>query len=248
MQRNPVPSRNRCLCGLLLALAWWPAPALRAHPLPQKVYDRTIVVRLTMESVVIEYHLEVDPLTAYTDLADLVSRDDLASITSREAVYQAFLDGEAPLIANNLCASLDKQALEFVCKERRYALTDHLRCEYRFEAAWRPAPSEQHSFTFREANFDQERGAVRLSLEASSTLNLLAVTQPDEALLARASIDLREGDEERLRTAHASFELPQPATEPPQTLRGLLFFVGLSFGLVFGLAAVVKWSLKRMLR
>jgi hypothetical protein len=243
-----VPSRNRRLFGLLLALAWLPAPALRAHPLPQKVYDRTIVVRLTTDSVVIDYHLEVDPLTAYTDLADLVSRDELGGITSREAVYQAFLDGEAPLIANNLIARLDKQVLEFVCKERRYALTDHLRCEYRFEAAWRLAPDEKHTFTFHEANFDQERGAVLLSLDASPALNLLAVTQPDEVLLARASIDLREGDEERLRTARATFELPQPAPGPRRTLHDLLLFVGLSLGLVFGLAAVVKWSLKRMVR
>ncbi len=247
MQRNTVPSRNRHLFVLLLALACLPAPALRAHPLPQKVYDRTIVVRLTADSVVIDYHLEVDPLTAYTDLADLVSRDEIGGIT-RESVYQAFLDGEAPLIANNLIARLDTNVLDFVCKERRYALTDHLRCEYRFEAAWRPAPDAKHSFTFHEANFDQERGTVRLSLDASPALNLLAVTQPDEALLARASIDLREGDEERLRTARATFELPQPAPGPRQTLRDLLLFVGLSLGLVFGLAAVVKWSLKRMLR
>ncbi len=120
-------SRNRLLLGLLPCLLGLPAPALRAHPLPQKVYDRTITVRLTSDAVVVDYHLEVDALTASTDLPDLVSRDELADITTREAVFKAFLEGQAPLIANNLCARLDKQALKFVCKERRYLLTEHLR-------------------------------------------------------------------------------------------------------------------------
>ncbi|MBI1916929.1 MAG: hypothetical protein HYS12_19650 [Planctomycetes bacterium] len=243
-------SRNRPLLGLLLCLAGLPAPALRAHPLPQKVYDRTITVRLTGDAVVVDYHLEVDALTAYTDLPDLVSRDELGGITSREAVFKAFLDGQAPLIANNLYATLDKKVLEFTCKERRCFLTEHLRCEYRLKAPWHPSPDAEHSFKFHEANFDQEKGAVRLSLTASPALTLLSVTQPDEALLARASIDLREGDEDRLRTARATFavarETPEP--EPPRDLRDLLLLVGLALGFLLGLAAVVKWSLKRMTR
>jgi len=242
-----VLSQNRPLLGLL-CLACLPAPALRAHPLPQKVYDRTITVRLTDTAVVIDYHLEVDALTAYSDLPDLLSRDEIAAITNREAVFRAFLDGQAPLLANNLYATLDKQVLEFVCKERRWTHTDHLRCEYRFEAPWRLAPDTKYAFAFHEANFDQEKGAVRLSLVAPA-LTLLSVTQPDEALLARASIDLREGDEERLRTARATFTLPsaeQPEASPG--LRPLLLLAGVSFALLFGLAAVVRWSFKRMTR
>src|SRR5437764_3774446 len=146
-RRNLVLSRMKPLFALL-CLAALPVPVLRAHPLPQKVYDRTITVRLTGDAVVVDYHLEVDALTAYTDLPDLVSRNELADITTREAVFKAFLDGQAPLIATNVSATLDKQVLEFTCKERRYLLTDHLRCEYRLEAPWRPAPNAEHSFEF----------------------------------------------------------------------------------------------------
>jgi hypothetical protein len=232
----------------LLCLAELRAPPLCAHPLPQKVYDRTITVRLTETAVLVDYHLEVDALTASTDLPDLVSREELAGITSREAVFKAFLDGQAPLLANNLCARLDNKVLEFVCKERRSLLTDHLRCEYRFEAAWRLSPDAEHTFDFHEANFDQEKGAVRLSLTVSPALTVRSLTQPDEALLARASIDLREGDEERLRTARAVFEVARQNPEPdsPGTLQELLLLAGFALGILLGLAAVVKWSLKRM--
>ena len=240
-------SRNRLLLALL-CLAGLPAPALRAHPLPQKVYDRTIAIRLTGDAVVVDYHLEVDALTAYTDLPDLVSRNELADITTREAVFKAFLDGQAPLIATNVSATLDKQVLEFTCKERRYLLTDHLRCEYRLQASWCPSPDVEHTFEFQELNFDQEKGAVRLSLAAAPVLTIRSITQPDEALLARASIDLREGDEERLRTARATFEVVRETPEPnsPWRMQELLLLVGLSLGFLLGLAAVVKWSLKRM--
>src|SRR5262245_6665071 len=94
-----VLSRMKLLFALL-CLAGLPAPVLAAHPLPQKVYDRTITVRLTGNAVVVDYHLEVDALTAYTDLPDLVSRDEMGGITTREAVFKAFLDGKSPEIAN----------------------------------------------------------------------------------------------------------------------------------------------------
>ncbi len=91
---------------------------------------------------------------------------------------------------------------------------------------------------------------MRLSLVGSPALTLLCVTQPDEALLARASIDLREGDEERLRTTRATFEVVRETPEPksPRAQREPLVLAGLALGFLLGLAAVVKWSLKRMVR
>ena len=242
-----MPSRKSRLLALLLCFAG--SPALCAHPLPQKVYDRTIAVRLTDTAVVVDYHLEVDALTASTDLPDLVTRDKLADITTPEAVFKGFLDGQAPLIANNLLARLDKKYLNFTCKERRYLLTDHLRCEYRFEAPWRLSPDAEHTFDFHEINFDQEKGAVRLSLAVSPALTILSMTQPDEALLARASIDLREGDEDRLRKAGATFQLMREISESKSQheTRGLMLLLGLALGFGLGVAAV-KWSLKRMTR
>ena len=61
---------------------------------------------------------------------------------------------------------------------------------------------------------------------------------------------LREGDEDRLRTARATFEVARETPEPesPLVLRDLLLLVGLALGFLLGVAAVAKWSLKRMTR
>src|SRR5262249_6997065 len=150
-ERPVAPTRRRTFWPLL-ALALLPAP-LAAHPVEEKVYDRTLTVRLTGRAVVVEYQLEVNALTADSDGPDLVSKDELAEITEATQVYAAFLRGSAPQIGYCLYAKLDGKELKFVCKEQSYRVLDHLRLEYRFEAAWQPAPGKQHAFTLRETNY-----------------------------------------------------------------------------------------------
>ena len=212
-----MPAGNRQLLCLIVLLAVLPAPSLSAHPIEEKVYDRSIDVCLTDSAVVISYVLEVNARTAYSDVPDLLSRAELAEVTRAEQVYRAFLDGLAPQLAKTLYAALDGKELPFVCKEKQFKVLDHLRCEYRFEAAWRPAPGVKHRFLFREANFEEEKGSVRLSLTAASGVKLLSSTQPDEALLKRKPLDLRPGDQERLRTASAEFELESAQGGSPQS-------------------------------
>src|SRR5262249_32190695 len=233
------------LLGLVLALAALPAPALRAHPIEEKVYDRTIRVLLTDRAVVVEYQLEVNARTAYSDVPDLVSRAELAEISRAEQVYRAFRDGLAPQLAKTLYATLDDRELAFVCTEKKSQLLDHLRCEYRFEASWRPGPG-QHRLRFREANFEEEKGVIRLSLGPPRGVRLLSRTEPGEALSNRSPLDYRPGDLERLRPAGAVFELAEgeggdaerkppneEAGEPKRRPRGieeLVLHSGLGFG------------------
>jgi ABC-type nickel/cobalt efflux system permease component RcnA len=180
--------------------------AARAHPVPVNSYDRTIVVRLTPSAVVVEYILEVDSFTARNDVPSLVSRAELARIGNPEQVHEAFARASAPLLANNLLARFGGRALTFSCTRRTYKVLDHLRCEYRFEAPWKIEPNRPAAFTFREVNYDDEPGTIRLSLEADPALRLSKVTQPNEALKTRPLIDLRPGDVAKLRSVSASFE------------------------------------------
>ena len=187
-----------------------------AHPIEEQVYDRTVSVRLTASAVVVDYVLEVSDLTAFNDTADLVSDEERPTITSRAAVRRAYLNGNAPLLAKTFLAEIDKKRLSFICKEKKLQVLDHLRCEYRFEAPWRLTAGVKHHFTFRDPNFDDKKGAIRLSLAAAPGVKLLARTQPDEALLQRKPLDLRPGDEERLRSVSAEFELPAPPPRPAE--------------------------------
>ncbi len=190
------------------------ALALLAHPVPLNSYDRVIIVRLTPAAVVVDYVLEVDSLTAFNDVPSLVSKEEMARLFGANELHAAFARASGPLLANNLLARLDGQALTFTLKQRKLQLLDHLRCEYRFEAEWKPAPGKDHDFTFRETNYDEEIGSVKLSLEVDPAIKTLKVVQPDEALKTRAAIDLRPGDQLRLRTASSTFRTAGPERLP----------------------------------
>jgi ABC-type nickel/cobalt efflux system permease component RcnA len=226
---------------------------LSAHPIEEKVYDRIINVRLTNSAVVVSYVLEANARTAYSDVPDLVSKAELAEITRAEQVYRAFLNGLAPQLRKTLYATLDAKELVFVCKQKQFRVPDHLSCEYVFEAAWQPAAGTRHRFVFREPNFEDEKGTVRLSLTAAAGVKLISSIQPDDALLKRNPLDLRPGDQERLRTASAVFELASTQSDPTPTrsasegtqeapphkrsLEELILHSGLGFGALLAVVA-----------
>ncbi len=250
-----VPPRKRERLWLVLLTACLPTPTLRAHPVEEKVYDRTVTVRLTRAAVVVDYLLEINALTAYADVGNMVAEPQRARLLAAgaEEVYRAFLRETAPQLANGLVARLDGKELSFVCKQSRFQVLDHLRCEFRLEAAWQPALGNKHAFDLCDSNFEDRRGSLRLSLTTSGALTLLARTQPDEVLLKRPSLDLAPGDRERLRRVSATFEpsggeetaLAEDSTEEssdgpvrPQTLKDLLFHSRLGLWLLLGLAAL----------
>src|SRR5438132_6581108 len=51
----------------------------------------------------------------------------------------------APILADNLTAKVDGKTLEFHCVERSHQLLDHVRCDFRFEAAWRRKSQDRKS-------------------------------------------------------------------------------------------------------
>jgi ABC-type nickel/cobalt efflux system permease component RcnA len=244
-------------------------PDLSAHDPAERIYDRTVVVRLTPRAVVVDYTLEVNSFTAYSDAANFLPKSELRTITEPEPVYRAFLNGTAKEVRGTVVARLDGQALDlnFTTKPR-YRLVDearqavgeppgqkhvHMRCEFHLEAPWQPAADAEHKFTFREANYDQEKGSIRLSLVADDGVKLSNVVQPDEALLKRPLLELEPRDEERLRNVSATLKVTGQAksespTEPeaeeeqaprgPHSLQELLFRSQTGLWMLLGLAAL----------
>src|SRR5262245_24614833 len=124
-----LPTRRLVASFLFVLFVLFVVSPLRAHPVPRKEHDRTIVVKLTPDAVVVEYRLEVDEWTVvFVDLPGIDDVVDLKKLSKPQEFYEAFTSGYAPFFANNLTATLDGKPLTFRCVERKYEVIDHLRC------------------------------------------------------------------------------------------------------------------------
>jgi ABC-type nickel/cobalt efflux system permease component RcnA len=215
-------------------------PAVRAHPVPRRVHDRTIVVKIGPEKVIVTYRLEVDEFTVvYDDLPAFSDQIDLAKLTKPDEFYDAFTRCYAPVLAGNLMAKLDGAPLTFNCKGRIHTLLDeqgkklgHLRCDFEFQTDWQLKSNSPHEFQFRETNYELEEGRVRLSLEGESDIVFQNKVEPEKKLQEMPPSELKPGDNATLRTVKATFSVSQdsshyidgssenaqsPNSEPPST-------------------------------
>jgi ABC-type nickel/cobalt efflux system permease component RcnA len=235
-----------------LALGVTLASPTAAHPVPRKQYDRSIVVHLTAEAVVVDYKLDVDEWTAVNDLRFVISKDELAALTRPSEVYAAFSRAYGPILAGNVNATLDKQALEFRCiRTSQQVDKDHLHCEFVFRCAWNPPLGKRCQFALTEDNYAVDPGRIDLSLDVDASFVLYSSQQPDEAVKKRSLTELRPGDATRLRMASATFEVrelhaaatPTPSTpasagdEQPRNLLHLLLNTEIGFWALMLLAA-----------
>jgi ABC-type nickel/cobalt efflux system permease component RcnA len=193
-----------------------------SHPVPKDNHDRTIVVSVTPPAVVVEYRLEVDEARAALDMREV----GFEGITTPDEFRAAFTKYIAPILASNLVARLDSEALKFTCTDRKHQVLDHLRCDFRFEARWQLMPGSKHSFTFREGNYDlDDFSRLAVSLQGTSGVQLEGVTAPSTALQELPPMDRGPKDMEKLRRLAATVcvadlpaEHPQaPVSSPPKT-------------------------------
>jgi ABC-type nickel/cobalt efflux system permease component RcnA len=198
-----------------------------AHPVPSDTHDRTIVVRLSPDLVIVKYRLEVDYLTAQNDLP----RSEIPKVTGKKEFGTVFTTCFAKFLAGNLVAELDGKELTFTCDEKSYELTDHVCCDFSFRATCSPSPRERHTFSFREGNYEhpvEDHGKLRLELTGGFQVSLQDVAAPDEALMNRPYSDWKPGDGERRRKVSATFTISEvekaaykpalpPDLEPPKT-------------------------------
>jgi ABC-type nickel/cobalt efflux system permease component RcnA len=208
-------TRQARICALILGLlALVPTLAI-AHPVPRRSHDRTIVVTLHPDRVVVQYQLDVDPFTiVYDDLPAVDDKVDLTKLKKPADFYDAFARVYAPILADNLDVKLDGKPLKLRCTARNHTLRgkddrplDHLRCDFVFQADWKLAEGEKHTLAFHEGNYELEAGRVRLSLANEAAVELLEKSEPDRALQELPERELKPGDDAKLRKASTSFHL-----------------------------------------
>jgi nickel/cobalt exporter len=206
--------RRRLLVLLLLLVA---APAASAHPVPKDNHDRTIIVHLTPDAVVVDYRLEVDEFRVSQDL----NPDDVPAGATPQEFRRIFLNTFADILPNNLVARLDGRELEFTCVSRRQQLTDQVICDYRFRAPWKLEDGKSYRFTFRERNFHTDNFSVlNLMLDAGPQLTLRDLVAPSEELIARSPDKRKSEDDSRLRSLSATMVVT-PSFAPGMARMGL---------------------------
>lgn len=202
--------------ALLIPCLVLPLPA-HAHPVPKDNHDRTIHVRLTPEGVLVDYTLEIDEWWAAQELP----RDRTAGLTTRRDFYAAYAKYLGPVLADRLSGKLDGKALPFVCEKHRFEVLDHVRCDFRFKAAWTLEPGSEHTFSFREGNYElDDFSALRLSLAGNWKLTLKVLEVPDEKLINCLPEQRGPGEYGKLRKASATFVFT-PSFTPGEVKAGL---------------------------
>lgn len=189
------------------------APCAEAHPLPRRSHDRTIVVVPREDCVRVLYHLEVDEFTAiYQDLPDFADRIDFDTLTKPDEFFTAFTRCLAPVLAENLCLSLDGMPIPLECIEHRHARIDHLACDFVFEGPWTlDRDRELHTLRIRESNYPEEMGRVRIRIDNGMGVAVSDRDEADPQLQESAPTELGPGDDNRLRSASASLTLHDTA-------------------------------------
>jgi nickel/cobalt exporter len=251
-QRGPSFLRHAGALPLALAVCLLSPCAAQAHPVPRDSHDRTIVVQLTPDpltrtvAVTVRYRLEVDELTVVLEdmlpFRDEVQYDRFKNKPNE--FYSEFTRIYGKIFADHLVAQADGKLLEFKCVSRSHRKTDetgqdlgHLRCDFVFEASFPipRRPGTPQTLTFREGNYELQKGtillsgyvgpalailpqralpAVLLSPDGTWAVMLLAMTAPDAALQAKPPQDYQPGDDDRLRQLTFRFGVELAAVAP----------------------------------
>ena len=186
-----------CLCASVV-------PSLQAHPVPSFAYDRAIQVKLTAEFVEVAYQLNLDEITIFRDVTQIVDDNERARLRLPKEFYEAFSKAVAPLLADRLEAFQNDAALTFVCTGRVWRIEDHVRFDFVIRAKW-PAPaSPGQSFRFQETNYENQKGQIDLSFAADQGFELANRREPDAALKALPSIERSDEQSRQVRSLAAT--------------------------------------------
>lgn len=196
---------------LALAVLAALAPPLLAHPLPNMRFDRTVDVRIGPAGVVVRYTLDLNEWTMVLDGKKLLSPDDIAKVKTVRDYAPIYAGKKAAFVADNLRATLDGKELSFRVEKNEVAPEkDHLQFRFTLRGDWPPAFGKRVAFRFEDQNFENETGKVTLTLTADPGLMVFDLDEP-AGLRGKSPLDLKPGEEQKLRRASAEFELPAAA-------------------------------------
>jgi ABC-type nickel/cobalt efflux system permease component RcnA len=196
-------TRSLLSLGLVPALA----AAAAAHPLPNLRYDRTVHVRLDATGATVRYALELNDWTLLLDGKDLLTPEEKREVSGQMGFGRKYAEKKAPLIADNLRATLDGKPVTFkVSRVDVEPERDHLRVHFQFRVEWeRGRVGVQRTFHFEDQNFEDRSGQITLTLDrAGNSVALEDVEEPVD-LRGKSPLDYKPGDEKRARKASAVF-------------------------------------------
>jgi ABC-type nickel/cobalt efflux system permease component RcnA len=188
-----------------LPLLLFLAVTVHAHPVPRRIYERTVTVQLTETALIVEYQVELGFATALEDLKD---EEDFVELITPEKIGNAYARAYARVLANNMTAQLGKKPLIFKPdEEKRIETVDSVRCTFTFRANWPLKLGETYQLQFHDFNYENEPGWIRLSATGDETIQFTNKSQPDEAVILRQTNDLRPGENDLLRAVDATFQV-----------------------------------------
>jgi nickel/cobalt exporter len=209
--------------AVVLAVTALTAPLAAAHPVPSDTHLRTVTISLRPQELVVRYRLELDQFTTvYKDSKGLIGDAEVKQFNTPSAFYGEFARRLGPVLADQLDATLDDRPLTLHCLEQRFEVSDHLVCEFLFQTDWQLKAGADHKVKFHDRTYESEQGRVRLILDEDEAVTIRHRALPSSRLQARLPADLQPGDDERLRTAAATFAVTDPAAgarEEPRTAR-----------------------------
>src|SRR5437762_1801308 len=172
-------------CRLLivcLIVAALPAAA-HAHPVPSGAHVRSIVVRVRPTELCVRYRLELDQFTTvYKDSRGLIDDAEVKRFNTPTLFYGEFARRLGPVLGDQLVAALDGRPVALRCIEHHFEVSDHLVCDFLFQADWLPTAASDHHLEFRDNTYDTEQGRVRLSLDEDEAVIAVQRTVPSALL------------------------------------------------------------------
>lgn len=197
----------------MLLIAVLPVAAA-AHPLPNTRYDRTVAVRLTPDSAVVKYTLEVSAFTIWLDGGKLFSKEEIAKLDKTRGYPAAYAAKIATEIARDLQAEASGATLAFHAAKIDVQDGEHPRFQFEFRADWPPGGLKRN-FTFHDRSFEDKPGILALTLDIAGLdtgVSLDDVIEPDPKWRTKPAIDLTPEQALQLRKASAIVTLPRDTT------------------------------------
>jgi ABC-type nickel/cobalt efflux system permease component RcnA len=190
-----------------------------AHPIPLQHHDRSILIRVTENAVIVEYTLALDSRTQATDLFAL--RDQLPKPPALDEVNKVYAELYGPRIAAGLVGNLDGHALTFSVASHQLKIEDHLRYLFVLQAPLKVnADKPTHSLQVIDSNFAVEPGVFLLGLRSEGPVVLKQSSVAGDPQRARPvnMSEYAQAQNQQLRTADATFVMPAALGLPgPQT-------------------------------
>jgi ABC-type nickel/cobalt efflux system permease component RcnA len=183
-----------------------------AHPVPKDSRDRTVLVRPTPSTLLVELRLEIDEGQAALDLPE----EERVGVRDRTALLAAYARYAERLLLAGLDVTLDGRELSLVCTHRHLQVTDHVRLDFHFETVWLLKPQPQR-LIFRESNFPEDsQSQLTLLFAPLPGVEATDLLTPPPALLSLKPEDFGPGDAERVRRIEASLFTVVPPIVPGQ--------------------------------